>query len=153
MATTTTTTIKTYPSFVCPGCAEMVDGEPGTTIDGIKCCSICVEQRQDELAIKVRERLRKGELRWGRHYLAVRVHPVRDELVQPEDVEADKIATAWLEGKYVPEERGFFILDVVCHCGNANHSHVDLFRSRAKFWEAFSEFVNKHYDQLKLAVK
>lgn len=145
-----TTPIKSI--FVCTGCAEMAMTRP-IVLAGLKYCGLCTEERQDELAIAVRERLRRGPLRWGRHYLSMTQHPVKAELVTADDVVANEIAARILGEKHVPMERGFFTLDIVCYCGNANHSHLNLFRSYGQFWQEFAAFCNWHYDQLIRLVK
>ena len=143
-------------TFECAGCLETgqlaTHPHPAIKLGGIRYCKLCAEERQDELAQAVSVRLKKGELRWGHHYLSVTRHPVRDESIQPDEVLAEEIA-AWVVGKTgEPPARGFFTLDVVCYC-NGNHSHVDLFRSHKEFWQAFARFCNAHYDQLKPLVK
>nr|MDO8114938.1 hypothetical protein [Candidatus Sigynarchaeota archaeon] len=104
-----------------------------------------VEGHLDEFVLAVRERLKKGALRWGHHRLGVRAYPVDGEL----DQDPEAVADAVLEGKPVPRG-GFYILDVTCTCcDNGVHFVTMLFRSYSKFWDAFSAFCMYHYSQLK----
>jgi hypothetical protein len=143
-------------TFVCAGCIETNQDPfcdaPGMTLAGIQYCQVCAEERQDELAIQIRERLRKGPLHWGTHYLGVSVHPVKDELVTSDDMLANEIAAQVLGDRNIPAERGFFTLDIVCHCNNANNSSLHLYRSYGEFWQEFAKFCNQHHDQLKRLV-